>query len=141
MLDEVRRSSTARRRIAFEMLRDAVTHHWTVEERHLYPVLQSRAYADLYSSVEEHRALCHTIADLRGLCDDTTHFLSALKVLAAHVEQHIVDEERRVLPFIETALDEADRETLGERMSETLAEIENEDWLGAPEAWKNASSP
>src|SRR3954467_7444778 len=59
MLDEVRRCTTERRKIAFEMLNDAVMHHWAVEERHLYPVLEARGYPDTYRSIEEHRALCH----------------------------------------------------------------------------------
>jgi hemerythrin len=127
---EVRRSSTARRSIAFEMLSDAVTHHWALEEQHLYPVLQALGYPDVYSSLEQHRALCHIVHDLRGLCDDTTQFLAALKVLAAHVEQHIVDEDRGVLRFLEAELDERDCKQLGERMAETLAEIENDDCSG-----------
>ena len=130
MLHEVRASAAERRAIAFEMLNDAVMHHWAVEERHLYPVLRERGYRDLYSSLELHRSLCHVVGDLRGLCDDGPHFLSALKVLAAHIEQHIVDEQRTVLPFIEQALDAGERDAVGERMCETIAEMENDDWLG-----------
>jgi hypothetical protein len=140
MLDEVRRSSAHRRAIAFEMLNDSVMHHWAVEERHLYPVLEGRGYADLYSSLELHRALCHVVHDLRGLCDDGRHFMSALQVLATHIEQHIVDEERGILPFVDRTLDDAECAALGQRMAETLAEIENEDWLGTATAWREASS-
>src|SRR5947209_6719801 len=120
MLQEVRGSSADRRAIAFEMLNDAIMHHWVVEERHLYPILEQRGYRDLYSSLELHRSLCHITRDLRGLCDDGPHFFSALKVLAAHIEQHIVDEERTVMPFVEQALDEGEQRAIGERMQETI---------------------
>ena len=140
MLREVRASSADRRAIAFEMLHDAIRHHWAVEERHLYPVLEERGYRDLYSSLELHRSLCHISRDLRRLCDDGPHFFSALKVLAAYIEQHIVDEERTVLPFVEQTLDAGEKQVIGERMSETVAEMENEDWLGTPEAWRNGQS-
>jgi hemerythrin len=140
MLREVRASTAERRAVAFEMLNDAIVHHWAVEERHLYPILEQRGYRDLYSSLELHRSLCHISQDLRRLCDDGPHFFSALKVLAAHIEQHIVDEERTVLPFVEQALDAGEQRAIGERMQETIAEMENEDWLGTPEAWRNASS-
>jgi len=140
MLQQVRASTADRRAIVFEMLNDAIVHHWVVEERHLYPILEERGYRDLYSSLELHRSLCHISRDLRGLCDDGPHFFSALKVLAAHIEQHIVDEESTVLPFIEQALDAGEQQAVGQRMGETVAELENEDWLGTPEAWRNASS-
>lgn len=140
MLQEVRSSGAERRAIAFDMLNDAIVHHWAVEEQHLYPLLEKRGYGDLYSSLELHRALCHIASDLGRLCDDGPHFFSALKVLAAHVEQHIVDEERTVLPFVARALDEEEQESLGERMRETLAELENEDWLGTPQAWRSVST-
>lgn len=140
MLREVHASTAERRCVAFEMLNDAIVHHWAVEERHLYPILEKRGYRNLYSSIELHRSLCHIARDLGGLCDDGPHFFSALKVLAAHIEQHIVDEEGTVLPFVEQALDEHERRAIGARMQETIAELENEDWLGTPEAWRNASS-
>src|SRR4051812_35698248 len=140
MLDEVRRSQAERRAIAFEMLNDAVMHHWAVEERHLYPFLDRLGYKDLYSSLEQHRALCHIVADLRGLCEDGPHFFSALKVLAAHVEQHIIDEQRTLLPFLTAHIDDATATRLGDEMAETLAELENEDWLGTPEAWRTVST-
>jgi len=71
----------------------------------------------------------------RAADDDT------LTVLAAHIEQHIVDEERTVLPFVEQALDAGELQTVGERMSETIAEMENEDWLGSAEAWRSGAAP
>ena len=59
-----RRRSLRRRLVAFEMLNDAVTHHWIAEERHLYPFLDRLDYRELYASIEQHRALCHIMADL-----------------------------------------------------------------------------
>jgi hypothetical protein len=134
MLDEVRRSTEQRRLVAFEMLNDAVTHHWIAEERHLYPFLDRLDYRELYASIEQHRALCHIMADLRGLCDDGPHFHSALKVLGAHVEQHILDEEHTLLPFLAEHAERCARQGLAEEMAATVAELENADWLGAPQA-------
>lgn len=134
VLDVVRRSTDERREIAFEMLNDAVVHHWAAEERHLYPTLERLGYNDLYHSLELHRALCHVVRDLRGLCGDGPHFFSALKVLAAHIEQHITDEQTTLLPFLCMRLGEREQRLLAESMAETIAEMENADWLGSPAA-------
>jgi hypothetical protein len=136
MLQELRGTHADRRVIVFEMLSDAVLHHWAVEEHHLYPLLEGRGYDNLHRSIELHRDLCHVVCDLRGLCNDGPHFFSALKVLGAHIEQHIIDEEQCVLPFVARTVDPAESRAVGERMAETLAEIENDDWLGSPDAWQ-----
>jgi hemerythrin-like domain-containing protein len=137
LLVEVRNAPAHHLEIAFEAFAEAVDTHWAVESRHLYPLLERIGYPDQYRSIEAHRALCHVVHDLRGLCQDGPHFLSALKVLSAQLEQYIVDEERMLLPYIEEHVDAAELDEIAEEMMATIAEIENENWIGAPSAWTN----
>ncbi|MCU1279991.1 MAG: hemerythrin protein [bacterium] len=140
LLAEVRSASAQQLDIEFEAMADAIHVHWTIESRHLYPLLERIGYPDIYHSIEAHRTLCHVVADLRGLCAHGPHFLSALKVLAAQLEQHIVDEERRLLPFLKEHVAEDELEAAAREMLETVAEIENENWIGTPSAWTNHAS-
>lgn len=136
---EVRHAPHDRVRVAFEALADAVELHSTLEERHLHPLLQVLGHPDIDRSIEAHRALRHVVREFYGRCDAGAQFLSALEVLAAQLEQHIVGEERTVLPYLARALSDEREEAVAHAMLETIAEIENESWLGAPDAWVNHS--
>ncbi|MDB4970184.1 MAG: Hemerythrin [Myxococcales bacterium] len=135
LLLRVRGCSGEQLTIHFEALADAIHAHWSVESRHLYPLLERLRYPDMYRSIEAHKTLCHVVDDLRGLCEDGPHFFSALKVLAAQLEQHIVDEERILLPYLAQRASDAQKDELARQMLETVAEIENENWIGTPAAW------
>jgi hypothetical protein len=125
---------------AFAMLADAVEIEAIVMSRHLHPLLQRLGYPDLSRALEIQRALCLLADDLRNLCEPGPHFAAALHVLAARLEQHIVDSERRVLPFVERQLPAAWRERLADEMNRTLDELEDELWLGVTVAWRQSSS-
>jgi hemerythrin len=137
LLVEVRSARAAELEPVFEALTDAVEVDWILSSRHLHPLLQKSGYPDLYRTIEVHRALCHIVDDLRNLCEWGPQFSSALNVLSARLEQHIVDTERMVMPFLARRLSPEQQELVGVEMLETLAELDGEDWLGGTPAWRS----
>ena len=53
-------------------------------------------------------------------------------MLAVRLEQHIVDTERMVVPFLTRWLACDRREKLGNAMLDSVDELHSEEWLGAP---------
>jgi hemerythrin-like domain-containing protein len=137
LLHRVRESDARRLEIEFDAFCEAVRTHWRVEEEHLYPLLARFEYPELYRSIEVHRALRHVAHDLTGLGSAGPHFHSALKVLGAQLEQHISDEESLVLPFVAERVPRDEDDEAAHGMRETIAEIENENWIGSEHAWTN----
>jgi len=137
LLAEVRRARADRLEPAFEVLADAVEVDWNIGSRHLHPLLQRLGYPDLHRAIEVHRALCHIVDDLRNLCQWGPQFASALNVLSARLEQHIVDTERMVSPFLARHLVPDHQELVAGEMLETIAELDGEDWLGGAPAWRS----
>jgi hemerythrin-like domain-containing protein len=139
LLSRVRECDAQDLELEFDAFCEAVRVHWRIEEAHLYPLLERFAYPELYRSIEVHRALRHVVQDLTGLCSAGSHFHSAVKVLGAQLEQHISDEESLVLPFVSERVPRDVSEETGYAMLETMAEIENENWIGSEHAWTNHS--
>jgi hemerythrin len=140
MVAQVKESRDDRRDIVFEMLNDVVVQHWAVEQRHLYPWLERLGYDHLQHSRELHRALCHGVAALRRVLHDARQRASMLNVVATYVEQHIADDQRAVLPFLAERIDRSTAHAIGEEMAGTVAEMENEDWLGTDLTWRERPS-
>jgi len=114
---------------AFEALADAVEIDWVLASRHLHPLLERLGYPELHRAVEVQRALCHVVDDLRNVCEPGPQLSSALAALAARLEQHVVDTERMMLPFVAAHVAAAERERVGLAMLDTVAELESEEWL------------
>jgi hypothetical protein len=132
LLAEVRSARTHELEPAFEALTDAVEIDWILAVRHLHPILERLAYPDLNRTIEVHRRLCHVVDELCNLCQAGPQFSSALNVLAVRLEQHIVDTERMVVPFLTRWLACDRREKLGNAMLDSVDELHSEEWLGAP---------
>ena len=139
LLREVEAAPESERSVELEILVDAIERHRMLEERHLYPALDAVGLAGLHRCREHHRLLGHSARHLAELKATDRPVASALKVLAAQLERHICDDEQHLFPVAKRALDGDERVRLGHEMAETIAEAENELWIGSPTAWTNHS--
>lgn len=125
--------SPAEQARAFELLGDAIELHLRLEGDHLYPALcELSLQGPAFQAEEEHASIARVLADVRALAPDDPRFTPALRVLCDRLRRHLRAEEERLFPLLERALPPALREALGQTMLETIAEVENENWAGAP---------
>ncbi len=131
LLAELRDADHERVAIDLDALDDAVKLHWTLEARHLHPLLGELGYPDSRRAIKAQRALRNVVADVRELWAAGAPFHCALEELSAALEEHIADEERTVLPFLAAHAPPDRLDAATNEMLATIAEIENENWLGA----------
>src|SRR5262245_46405296 len=114
----------AQRRKDFDRIADALAVHATVEEKHFYPSVNTRATEEiLLESLEEHLAVKRVIADLLSLEPDDPTFEAKAKVLRDEVEHHVEEEEHTLFPKVQKLIDEETLESIGEAMEATQAEL------------------
>jgi hypothetical protein len=124
LLQRVRDSDGRDLEIERDAFGEAVRMHWRVEEAHLHPLLVRFEYPELHRTIALHRGLRQAVRD---------H--APVEVLAARLEQHIADEQSGVLPFVAERVPLEVSEAAAYAMRETIAEIENENWIGTAHAW------
>jgi hypothetical protein len=122
------------RLVRLEILADALGTHWRLASQHLHPLFEPLGIRDLDGEVARLRRLTEATDEIVALEGIGGRFSEAWRVLVERLERHIVDEETTVFPVLEARLSREALDTIGHEMRETIAEIENENWVGAPEA-------
>jgi hemerythrin superfamily protein len=120
---EKARSAGPRRKI-FEGVADALAIHATIEERHFYPSVRTKATQEiLLESLEEHLAIKRVLADLLETDVSDRTFEAKIKVLEDEVEHHVEEEEGDLFPKVARVFDEDDLELIGAAMEQTQQEL------------------
>jgi hypothetical protein len=120
------------RRRTLEILVDAIEMNLRVEDRHVYAVVEAlESDAERSQAAEEHRGIRRAYADLIVLDPLDPRFLRILRVLYDQWSAHRNREEGSLFRRIDELTDASVRAALGRSMLETIAEIENENWVGA----------
>jgi len=112
-----------RRRI-FEQIADALAIHTTIEERHFYPAVKSKATESvLREAVEEHFELKHLVADLLalGALDETLE--AKVSILREDVERHMDEEEKILFSKVEKTIDDGKLRAIAAAMERTKGEL------------------
>jgi hemerythrin-like domain-containing protein len=95
--------------------------HAVIEERLIYPVLRARGQMmeeAVLNALEEHHAVKLVLAELDDLSADHERYDAKMHVVSEAVEMHIEEEESKLLPRLDAALDSDDRRMLAESMLE-----------------------
>jgi hemerythrin-like domain-containing protein len=95
--------------------------HAVIEERLIYPVLRARGQmmeVAVLNALEEHHAMKLVLAELDELSADHERYDAKMHVVCESVEMHIEEEESKLLPRLDAALDSDDRKMLAESMLE-----------------------
>jgi hemerythrin-like domain-containing protein len=92
--------------------------HASVEEQFVYPALRERSgEAPVLDALEEHHAAKRTLEELGALPPGHPRLAPKVRLLAESVRRHVQEEERRLLPALERALDDGRRRELGELLA------------------------
>ncbi|MDB4967004.1 MAG: Regulator of cell morphosis and signaling [Myxococcales bacterium] len=128
----IRTQSAVERRRELDDLSDAVEMHLLVEERHLEPLLHELSFDAVALKVETARRLmARTVAELRAIDAADPRFDATLSVLWAELARHHDENEGRLFPALAGSLSQPLLRALGQSMLETIAEAENDNWIGA----------
>lgn len=119
------------RRVVLPELAKALRLHVRLEEKFIYPaasrVFQGDAGRErILLSYEEHGAAERALAALEATPPADKRFVARTKVLKMLVEEHIDDEETKVLPEIESRLQESGIERLSAQVERRLAQLRQE---------------
>ncbi|MBA3598309.1 MAG: hemerythrin domain-containing protein [Methylibium sp.] len=102
----------------FAEVADHLTVHIASEEQVFYPAVKAKRTEDiLLESLEEHLSLKRLLADLLELDPSAQTFEPKFKVLHEQTEHHHEEEEEHLFPKVARALDAAELEALGDKMS------------------------
>jgi hemerythrin-like domain-containing protein len=112
---------------------DALHHHHTAEDRHLWPVLMDRAQPDhevIERMESQHEGLAGLLERVQvqaaqfrysAAAGDGEHLAATLEGLTAALEEHLADEEEHILPLAEQHLSAAEWDHLGQEATKSLS--------------------
>jgi hemerythrin-like domain-containing protein len=116
-----------------EIVADVIDLHLRVEDRHLYPLVCELSLEEADDETgAEHGRIERVLDELRGTAPDEGRFGLLLQRLRDELGAHCRREDERLFPAVARALSGRVRRALGQTMMETIAERENEDWIGTP---------
>jgi hypothetical protein len=117
-----------------ELLTEAIALHIELDQRHLSPLMsQLGLEEERYEAAVEDQAI-HRMLDDLARCAAEPIAPIQVELLRAAIIGHCAREERHLFPTVAARLSHAARQALAEAMLETMAELENERWLGADHA-------
>ena len=104
----------------FQELKEALELHASIEEKYLYPALESvdETRAMALESIEEHRIVKELLEELDGLDPDDEHWDAKLKVLMENVEHHVEEEEKELFKKARKVLNKEQIAEMGARAKE-----------------------
>ena len=90
--------------------------HMLIEQRYFYPAVVAAAVDDVHEGYEEHHLARHQIDRIVecAVSDETYEIKS--RVLYEMITHHVEEEQVNVFPAVESAIDSAELEILGELM-------------------------
>lgn len=116
------------RQALFEELADNLAIHTAIEERHFYPTVRASETEEiLRESAEEHLAAKRTLVDLLDMPPSDEAFDAKLAVLKEQIEHHVKEEEKNLFPKVRKLLDADQLEALGQEMTGTAVEMEEQE--------------
>jgi hemerythrin superfamily protein len=110
---------TAERQKLGQEIIEELSVHAVIEEQLIYPLLreiQTRLEEPVLNALEEHHAVKLMLAELDKLDADHERYRAKVHVVRESVEMHIEEEEAKLLPRLEAALDTAQRRALADAM-------------------------
>jgi hemerythrin superfamily protein len=110
--------------------------HAAIEEQLIYPLLNARGRKleqPVLNALEEHHAVKLILAELDKMSADHERYDAKMHVVQESVEEHIEEEEAKLLPRLDEMLDANDRNFLATSMLELKQAVPNHPHPGAPD--------
>jgi hemerythrin superfamily protein len=104
----------------FSDIRERLTLHEELEEKHLYPQLKEddKAGDVVLESYQEHHVMDLLMEEIGKLKPEDEAFQPKVKVLQENTEHHIEEEEKELFPRVRKVWDTDKREQVGRKMEE-----------------------
>jgi hemerythrin superfamily protein len=104
----------------FADIRDRLTLHEELEEKHLYPQLKEddKAGDIVLEGYQEHHVMDLLLGEIGKLKPEDEAFQPKVKVLQENTEHHIEEEEKELFPRVRKVWDTDKREQVGRKMEE-----------------------
>ena len=126
LFKQIEKASDARAGQLWTKLKDALTLHEAIEEKHLYPPLKEEKLTEdiVLEAYEEHHVMDVLIEEISALnpSDETWH--PKVKVLQENTEHHIEEEQDELFPKVRKVWDVKKREEIGKRMQAMVTKAE-----------------
>jgi hypothetical protein len=111
----------------FDQIADALAVHSEIEEKIFYPAVKSQITEEILDrSVDEHLEVKQKLAELMALEVGDEEFDSGCLELKEDVVHHVGEEQNELFPKVETLLDAATLEELGQEMEEMAEDLVSE---------------
>jgi hemerythrin superfamily protein len=118
------RAARDRKRL-FEKVADMLATHASIEERVFYPGVNVGELEELLlEALEMHLAIKRILADLMTCEEDDPTYLAKSNVLRELVLKHQREEEARIFPLVQRAVDADRLDELGREMESVMLELE-----------------
>ena len=124
---EAAEGSVAARHRAVGAVATALATHVAVEDELLYPALSAhtgRHDAEIERQLQQDHLLDLVLVELGGMIPSDRDYDGKVRVLMQVFRQHAHDAESLLLPELRRRLDPAERELLGRRVLERVAQLE-----------------
>ena len=114
----MRTENSERQKLGQEIIEE-LSVHATIEEQLIYPFLrerEDRLEGRVLNALEEHHAMKLVLAELDQLSADYERYEAKMHVVQESVLMHIKEEESKLLPRLDAALEADERRPLAEAM-------------------------
>ena len=106
---EQAKSKSERQKVGEEIIEE-LSVHAAIEEQLIYPIIRNaggsqRRESAVLNALEEHHAMKLTLAELDKMDAGDERYAAKFHVVREAVEQHIEEEEEKLLPVLERALE------------------------------------
>jgi iron-sulfur cluster repair protein YtfE (RIC family) len=118
VMEEIIKSSGAKRKKLFETLKGELGIHDRVEEQIFYPAVQNNAKAAGFPAADKkaHEAVEAALAALEKLPIEDKNWINSFKAMQTALLAHVADEETRLFVTIRTILSNDELMQLGDKM-------------------------
>ena len=124
--EETTDRAVKRRGELLNALASELTVHELIEEKVLYPALESHHQARdiVLEGYEEHHVADLILKELHGLAKDNEQWGAKFKVLKENIEHHIEEEEHAMFPTARAIFSREELNDLGAKMKALRSEVE-----------------
>jgi hemerythrin superfamily protein len=133
---EQAKSKSERQKVGEELIEE-LSVHAAIEEQLIYPLLRntngSRTATAVLNALEEHHAMKLVLAELDAMDANDERYNAKFHVVREAVESHIEEEESKLLPQLERALDADTSKNLTDAMRIMKAAAPNHPHPAAPD--------
>lgn len=117
-------SATKTRERLFADLKDELELLATLQEQHLFPILQRHGMQDLLSaSISDNEETASLLGELEGMHKNSGEFLGKISELRKAFQRHIRDDRKQLLPAVLEVLSDEEAQAVADQVEDEIANL------------------